>query len=312
MNKITQSLSTYWKAINRYLNGSVNVKFMAHPAFRWGLIGLAALYLAVGGVLSWKVYKQKAESINVRRILAVYPMPAVLMPDDIILVKDYLNQLKHIRHFAEKTKNPLPADNELRAQLINQMIETRLLLHAARSHGVRVTDADITAAYNKITEANGGKEEVKKLLDDLYGMNEREFRNLVHDQLLREKVQTSILLRVRPKHILIRDRAKAQDILTQVKADPAKFDELAKQYSEDTANRDQGGDLGFITRGMMTAAFEEAAFKLQKDEIAPDLVETEYGFHIIKLADRTGSIDKTFADFVRELREKAKVWVVLK
>lgn len=309
---VTSNLQSAWKATDRYLNGSVNLKLVDHPAFRWGLIGLASLYLVVGGVVGWKVYKVKAESTNIRRILAVYPMPAVLMPQDVILVRDYLNQLKHIRHFAEKTKNPLPPDNELRSQLINQMIETRLLLHANRSHGIRVSKDDIDAAYKKIADANGGPQEVKKLLSDLYGMNEGEFRLLIRDQLLREKVRNDLLVRVQPKHILIRDEAKAKEVLEKVKKEPAKFDEFAKEFSEDTANRDKGGDLGLISRGVMVKPFEDAAFKLKKDEISPEVVKSDYGFHIIKVVDRRGEIDQSYQDFITDLRKKAKAWILMK
>ncbi len=300
------------KTTSNYLDGSVNLRFLAHPAVRWALIIILALYVGVGIILGWKVYKVKSESANVRRILAIYPYPAALMPQDVILVRDYLNQLKYIRRFAEKTKNPLPPDNELRQQLINQMIETNLLFQEARRYGVRVTKTDIDTAYAKITETNGGPKEVAKLLDDLYGMNEAEFRSLIRDQLIREKFRKEAILQVQAKHILVRDEAKAKLILEQVKKEPAKFDEIAKQQSEDTASRDKSGDLGFFSRGVMAAEFEAAAFKLKKDEINPELVKTQFGFHIIKIVDRRGKIDKSYQSYIEELRKKRKIWALLK
>lgn len=313
--KHTRILKRLGDAGNRfsdYLNGSIELKFLGHPAVRWVLVGLAAVYLLIGGVVGWKVYQVRSESVNIRRILAAYPFPAVLMPQDVILVRDYLNQLKYIRHFAEKTKKPLPPDSELRAQLINQMIETRLLLHANRKYGLKVTKADIDAAYEKVTSANGGPDEVNKLLTDLYGMSEREFRELIRDQLLREKVRRDVLVQVQPKHILIRDENKAKEILEQVKKEPAKFDELAKQHSEDTANRDKGGDLGFVPRGLLDKSFEEVVFKLKKGELAQEPVKTQFGFHIVQVVDRKGEVDMTYQDFITELRKNKKIWVVLK
>jgi parvulin-like peptidyl-prolyl isomerase len=309
---MTQKLKDIWKAINRYLDGNVRMGWLEHPAVRWALVAIVGIYLLVGAIVGWKVYKAKAESTNVRRTLVVYPFPAVIMPTDIILVRDYLNQLKYIRHFADATKKPLPADKDLRTQLINQMIETRLLLHANRKYGVKVTKADIDAAYKKITDSNGGPTEVNKLLNDLYGMNEKEFRLLIRDQLLREKVKKDVLVQVQAKHILMSDQKKAQDVLNQVKADPSKFDALAKQYSEDTASRDKGGDLGFFGRGVMDPAFEDAAFKVKKGDVVPDLVKTKFGYHIIMVTDRRGKVDQKYEDFISTLRKQQKVWVILK
>ncbi len=300
------------KRISKFLNGTVNLKFITHPAVRWGLLALAALYLVIGGLASWKVYQVKSESANIRRILAIYPLPAVLMPQDVILVKDYLHQLKYIRHFADKTKQVLPADQELRSQLLNQMIETRLLLRTAAGQNIRIVKADIDAAYQKIADENGGPEELQKLLTDLYGMNESEFRLLIRDQLLREKVRKELLVQVKAQHILIRDEKKAREILEQAKKEPAKFDELVKQYTEDTGTRDKNGDLGFFGRGVMAKPVEDAAFALSKGEIGPDIVKSEFGFHIIKVTDRKGTVDKTYQQYIDELQKKRKAWIILK
>lgn len=301
-----------WLTVNRYLDSRISLHWLSHPIIRWGLLAFIVLYIGVGALVGWKVYKDKSESTNIRRILVAYPYPAVLMPQDVILVRDYLNQLKYIRHFADKTKKPLPPDNELRQQLINQMIETRLLLHGTRRYGVRVTKADIDAAFRKIADSNGGPEEVSKLLTDLYGMTEREFRTLIRDQLLREKFKKDVIAQVQAKHILIRDEKKANDILEQIKKEPTRFDELAKQHSEDTVNRDKAGDLGFLPRGVMVQEFEEAAFKLNKNEITQELIKTEFGFHIIKVVDRRGKVDRSYKDLITELRQNKLIWVILK
>jgi peptidyl-prolyl cis-trans isomerase D len=77
-------------------------------------------------------------------------------------------------------------------------------------------------------------------------------------------------------------RAKAEQILQQVRQQPGKFAELAKQYSQDPGSAANGGDLGFFGHGMMVKPFDDAVFQLKPGEIS-GLVQTEYGFHIIKL-----------------------------
>lgn len=312
MNSKLSFLKAFVERLGNYLNGTVDLKFLRHKFVVWGLIGLVALYLVIGGILGFKIYKVKSESTNIRRILAVYPLPAVLMPTDIILFKDYLNQLKYIRHFTEKTKKPLPPDDQLRPLLISQMIETRLLSHVTRKYNSNVTKADIDAAFNRISEANGGPAELEKILTDLYGMNKKEFRNLIKDQLLREKIQKNVLLQVQVKHILLRDEKKANELLDQLKKEPNKFEELAKAQSEDTANRDNGGDLGFVSRGVLVPLVEEVAFKLNNNQIGESVVKSEFGFHIIKVVDRKGNLDKSYQTFMDELRKGKKIWVLIK
>lgn len=77
-------------------------------------------------------------------------------------------------------------------------------------------------------------------------------------------------------------RAKAEEVLKQVKQAPAKFAALAKQYSQDPGSAANGGDLGTVARGAMVKPFEESVYSLKAGEVS-GLVETDYGFHIIKL-----------------------------
>jgi len=77
-------------------------------------------------------------------------------------------------------------------------------------------------------------------------------------------------------------RKKAAELLAQLRAAPAAFAGLAKQHSQDPGSKDNGGDLGYFARGAMVKPFEDAIFKLKQGQTS-DLVETEFGFHIIKL-----------------------------
>lgn len=77
-------------------------------------------------------------------------------------------------------------------------------------------------------------------------------------------------------------RSRAEQLLEQVSQNPGKLPELAAELSDDPGSAKMGGDLGFFSRGLMDKAFEEEVFQMQLDEIS-GLVETSYGFHIIKL-----------------------------
>lgn len=80
-------------------------------------------------------------------------------------------------------------------------------------------------------------------------------------------------------------RAEAEDLLKAIKAKPGDFARLAKEHSQDPGSAQEGGLLPAFGKGEMVAPFEKAAFALKKGELAPNLVETEFGFHILKLED---------------------------
>ena len=79
-------------------------------------------------------------------------------------------------------------------------------------------------------------------------------------------------------------KTKAEEVLKEIRKSPEKFAELAKQYSQDPGSAKNGGDLGYIGRGMMVKPFEDAVFKQKENDIS-DLVQSEFGYHIIKLTD---------------------------
>ncbi|BCT68905.1 SurA N-terminal domain-containing protein [Nitrosospira sp. NRS527] len=78
-------------------------------------------------------------------------------------------------------------------------------------------------------------------------------------------------------------RAKAEQLLIEIKKSPERFADLAREYSQDPGSAAKGGDLGFFARNMMVKSFEDAVFQMKMDEISK-VVETDHGFHIIQLS----------------------------
>ena len=132
----------------------------------------------------------------------------------------------------------------------------------------------------------------------------------------------SVLEERRASHILIpfgeseaddqekaKDAAKTQavDLLEKVRKTPGKFAEFAKEYSKDTGSAQTGGDLGFFPAEAMVKSFSEATFAMKEGEIS-ELVESEFGYHIIKLTGinkaRVRSLEEVHAEIEGELKRQ--------
>ncbi|MGH8679319.1 MAG: peptidylprolyl isomerase, partial [Burkholderiales bacterium] len=101
-------------------------------------------------------------------------------------------------------------------------------------------------------------------------------------------------------------KAKAQDFYQQLKQAPGRFGELAKKFSQDPGSAEKGGDLGWFERGFMVKPFEDAVFNLKAGEISQP-VETQYGYHIIRLDAitplKTTPLEKVNDQLVEEIRK---------
>jgi len=124
---------------------------------------------------------------------------------------------------------------------------------------------------------------------DNYGISESDLRYVIEAQLYYFKVYEAVLPelnvsrteeQVWARHILVETKEQAEEVKALLE-NGTDFAALAKAYSTDTSNSEKGGDLGWFGRGSMVAPFEEAAFALEPGEIS-DIVETDFGFHIIQ------------------------------
>ncbi|MBB3178903.1 SurA N-terminal domain-containing protein [Variovorax sp. Sphag1AA] len=139
-------------------------------------------------------------------------------------------------------------------------VEYLLLDLEAAKKNIAISDADLRSYYDQNSARFGSKEE----------------RRASH-----------ILIAVpagAPAADREKARAKAEELLAEVRKAPATFADVARKNSQDPVSAEKGGDLDFVTRGAMVKPFEDALFALKKGEIS-NVVESEFGFHIIHLSD---------------------------
>lgn len=193
----------------------------------------------------------------------------------------------------------------LAATTINAFYDTREIQVArftpeAFASKVTVSDADIESYYKDHTAQFQAPEQanIEYLVLDLDAakknvvVNEADLKTYYEQNASRfgtkEERRASHILITAPASASAADRekakAKAEQLLAEVKKAPNTFAEVARKNSQDPGSAEKGGDLDFVTKGAMVKPFEDAMFALKKGEIS-GVVETEFGYHIIHLTD---------------------------
>lgn len=287
-----------------------------------------------------------------------------------------------LAYFARMQPADLTEQRRLKTMVLDTMIDTQLLMQAARAEGIRVTGADLNAekdrmvqetmdtqysdrrALRRILESrNQSLEAFKADLRDKLPDDETLRTNLLF-QKLEEKIKSGVTMtdeelkqsyeQVKARHILIdperimaeadaaegeeaqapantgeepveapanageeapaaeakpamtldEAKQKAREQLVDLKKqieDGADFAKLAEEHSDDPGSAAQGGDLGWFGPGQMVPEFEQAAFALQPGQVS-DVIETQFGLHILKVEDKKLELPEDFEQKKEEYR----------
>ena len=195
---------------------------------------------------------------------------------------------------------PAVADTALRAYFQRREVQWTLFAPADFRASVQVSDDDVRQYYEQNTQAFQTTEQadVEYLVLDLDAVSRRVKLNEADLRAYYEQNNATLAQQEqrRARHILLtvdpsasaddkaKVKAQAQELLAQLRQSPDRFPELARTRSQDPGSAAQGGDLNFFARGAMVKPFEDAAFALDVGKVS-DVVETEFGFHIIQVTD---------------------------
>lgn len=242
----------------------------------------------------------------------------------------YAAELTRIKK-ALQTGQQIPADKqkEFDQQALNQLVSAELLYQAGQKQPPADLDKLVEEKYSQGKKRFPTEQDFQKATKEL-GMTESDLRDYTRrDIVISSYVQKNFASKitvseeeskkfydqnldkfkqsesVRARHILIgvdskatdADKKKAREKIESIRrslAGGADFATLAKDHSTCPSSQ-QGGDLGFFGKGQMVPAFEQAAFALKPGEIS-DVVETQFGYHIIKLVDKKDASTVPFKD----------------
>ncbi len=175
-------------------------------------------------------------------------------------------------------------------QQAGQNVIKNLVIQKVFTKNYKVEDKEVDAEFKTTKEQYG--DQFESLLEQS-GMTEDTLKEQIRaslavkkaigDTITEKELKAKHKPEIRASHILVKDEETAKKVEAELAAGKS-FEELAKQYSEDTASKENGGDLDYFGPGKMLAEFEEAAYKLKKDEISQP-VKSSYGYHIIKVTD---------------------------
>lgn len=247
------------------------------------------------------------------------------------------------------TEEDIPADQvtDYKKKLLNSLVNQELLFQESQKNNISIEEENVNASLSKVKENFESNEAYENALKDA-NMKESDIatrirKNLAINLFVREKISNHVVVtdeesrgyyethpdsfhrleKVRASHILVKvDRgageAKKVAALEKIKNIQRRlgagedFAKLAKENS-DCPSGVKGGELGYFERGKMVTEFEDAAFALDLDVVS-DIVQTEYGYHLIKVTDKIeggtieyGTVKTELEDFLKQKKIQAEV-----
>lgn len=206
---------------------------------------------------------------------------------------------KTIGYLDAQKQQMIEQNPQLKEQLLRQLVQSIVITDLAKKAGYD-KKADIIDRLQFFTDNYLAAEYLKREVVNNITISEDDMKSYYDSH--KDDFKTPEMVRIR--HILIRvetgaseeekqkAKEKAEDILNKIKSGED-FAKLASEFSDDTMTKPKGGDLGLISRGRLVKPFEDAAFALKPGEIS-ELVETQYGYHIIKVEEKK---DEGFESF---------------
>ncbi len=281
------------------------------------VIILVTVVIAFMSFVLLSLYKFQSTSTFMYQVTKVVPLPVARVGGSFVSYESYLFELRHYIHYFETQQEVDFASDQGKAQLADQrkksldkVVNFAYIQRIAKEKNISVSPEEVDAQITVLREQNklGDDNKVfEDVLKDYWGWSVADFRRSIQQELLTTKVLQSLDTGT---------KSRAEAALAEIKSGKD-FGDVAKRYSDDSATKDRGGELGFLVsksdRNIPPQTID-ALFKLQPGQVS-GIVNIGYGLEIIKnlgLQDDKSKAARIFFsyqdinNFLNDFREKQK------
>jgi parvulin-like peptidyl-prolyl isomerase len=187
---------------------------------------------------------------------------------------------------------------------LGRLINNDVIAAAAAAHGITVSNTEIDTQIGQFAQQAGGQAQLEQSAAQ-NGVPKEDLRNFIRFYVMQQKLADKLVSdvpvsqsqlqaayqknidqfdQVHSAHILVKDKKTADKIFAQVKRSPGDFAKLAARYSQDTSNKNSGGDLGFAGHGQFVKPFSDAIFAAKPGAFLE--VHSQFGWHVVHVIAR--------------------------
>lgn len=260
---------------------------MRHSKHRIAVVSalIVGFVLVVLIAFTWYLLYQRQSSGNFAyKISQLLPFPIARIDNTFIRYEEYLFELRQNVHYLANQENVDFSTEEglrqldgLKKAAMKNVIHDSIIRKIAKEKGISVSDQEVEEQIDLIRSQGGIGSSDKTLedtLSDFYGWSLNDLRRVIRSQVLEQKLVPILDTDARPR---------AEAVIASVLGGKD-FAQAAKEDSDDQFSRESGGDLGFVFRSNteLPPQIVEKVFTLAAGEVSQELVETLFGYHIVK------------------------------
>jgi len=317
------------KVIESKKENSVNLK--NKKFFFMGIAGVIILVFFLSLIFVIRGVYTLQDNALVRVFAKTLNIPVASINGLNVSYYDYMEDIRTLKLFYSQQQEGFPpaTDEEISDQVLSRLLVNRFVLDFAKENNISVSDDEVNKVKNELVLQFANEAEAAQNLKDKYGWDLDTYTEKIIKPIVLEQKVSQFFAdstnenwagygeeEVSARHILFQVtdpsttetvRSQANAVLKRVLAGED-FGTLAEEFGSDGTSQ-TGGDLGWFGKGMMVPEFENAVFALKVGEVAPELVETQFGFHIVRLDDKRST--KSFSAYLDQKLREAEIKITL-